>query len=161
MGRPDDIAITESWNDKNYEYKLTDFFFSVMETIRITTYMPTYDNLKKAFSDVKGYSNTLLYSDHFLKKYKNDIKPVLDMVEIALFGQPGNEEVIKVWETLGITISKNRHGETKVTNAQRIISELSGVMFILKQFTYEQGFFAKKPKERIYGKAGIEAVGEM
>lgn len=147
--------VTESWRDKNYEGLLTDYYFEITKRIKNASNLPILFNLKLAFSDLKSFSYSVVYSPDHLKKFESDIKPILDDIEKILYGSEEDVNVLKIMRKYGVTISRDRHNRVSVNNSQAIIGQLWEVLFIIKQWAYEQGFFVVKPFSR---KVGIEAL---
>lgn len=150
---------TDSWERKKYEDDLTDFFFKTANTLREAQIMPTLENINKAFAAVNEFSMLPIYSKT-LVSYENNIKPVLKDMTLILFGMADNRDVIMACRKYGVTI-KSERGKKTLVNGQKIINELNQVMFLVKQYAYKDGFFAKKPMEQKLGTGAIGRILEM
>ena len=148
--------LTESWKDKNYEVMLTQYYFKVVTYLKEASRLAVLPNLRIAFTEVKSLAYSLIYSPHHLQEFEKKVKPVLEDVELILYGKPENARVGNLMSKYGIMITSDRHGKTSVENAQVLISELWEVLFLLKQWAYEQGMFMVKPMSRKLGTEAIE-----
>jgi hypothetical protein len=155
-----DYNVTEAWRGKNYEFELTNKFFETSQSLEIATAYPSLENLKTAFSKIKGFMYALIYSEHYLTHLKTQ-KDVMDNIEAALFGNPQDAKTRAVWIAYDFRITQDRFGEQIIINGQNIARDLGEVFFIIKQFAYKQGFFTIQPKGRILGKDALDASAEM
>lgn len=154
--------VTESWREKNYEEKYTDFFFRAGMLMAETNNLPTTENVQRSFSAVKSVAYVLIYSNAIMKKFRSMVKPVLKDIEIVLYADMDSRDFIRAERNLGITVQNDpRTKKRTITNAQNILSELWEIYFFTKQWAYEMGFFAKKPFGRKYGKEAIQDVMDM
>lgn len=158
----EDRVATESWKDKIYEPKLTESLFDATEILAKISVSPTVENLKIGLAEVMRFYINLITTPFFMKKIKSDkIKDRLEEIEVMLYGNEEDERVVKLRAKYDIDIETDRHKKTVIKNAQNILKELREVIYILKQFASEQGFFITKPSERKYGKVAIEDTFEM
>ena len=68
--------ITESWKDKTYEGKLTEFYFNSLKILTESQAKPVLENLRVAHSVIQGLAYGLIYSKIFLEEFEKEIKPV-------------------------------------------------------------------------------------
>lgn len=154
--------ITESWKEKNYEEKYTEFFFRVGTILTEANVVPTIPNVQRAFSAVKATAYALIYNNKYLKEFEKTVKPSLETIEKILYGKDDNVECQKAQIKFGVMIKKDpKTNQPEISNIQNIIHELWEIFFLVKQWSYEMGFFAKKPFDRKYGIKAIEDVMSM
>ena len=146
--------VTESWLQKNYEKLMTEYYFSVVVRLKDASMLPAMENLKMAFFDVKSFCYSMVFSKHHLEQFKT-IKKEIDEVEQLLYGNTNDPAVLRLRHEWGVIISTDRHGKTIVLNAQNVIKQMWEWLFLVKQWGYDQGFFAVKPH---YAKIGVEAM---
>jgi len=154
--------ITESWKEKNYEEKYTELYFRVAIILSEANVLPIIPNVQRAFSAVKATAYTLIYNNKYLKEFEEHVKPSLETIEKVLYGKEDSDECLKAQAELGVIVEKDpKTKELKISNMQNIIHELYEIFFLVKQWSYEMGFFAKKPFDRKYGIKAIEDVMSM
>lgn len=154
--------ITESWNDKIYELKFTDKFFQTSDILLSANESPNVPNVMRAYSAVKALANALVYNNFYMEKYNKQVKPALETIDFVLYGNPDNDKVLIAQSRLDVIIEQDAKTNTKtIKNIQNIIKELYEIFFLIKQWAYEEGFFAKKPFERKYGKDAISDIMQM
>ncbi len=157
-----DKDITESWKEKIYEEKYTDFFFKVGAILANANNTPTLPNVQQAFSGVKSVAYILIYNRVFMESFNEHIKPVLSDIEKILYGNEENEECQKAQAKFKVKIqTEPKTGERKIINIQHILHELWEIYFLVKQWAYQMGFFARKPFVRKYGKEAMQDVLDM
>jgi hypothetical protein len=142
MNYEDDIHI------KNYR--------AALDAINRAYQLPVLDNVKLAFACVNTFAKGLIYKKT-LDQYKKNIKPELDNVEIVLYGDMDDASANQLRAVYHVRLEKQRDGSVVIVNAQNIIKSLDSVAFVVKQLSYDEGFFAKKPWERTTGVKAIEA----
>jgi hypothetical protein len=157
-----ETEVTESWREKIYEEQYTMFFFDVGKKLVAANLMPTIANVQTAFSAVRGAAYMLIYDNTHVEKFQNQVRPPLNTVELVLFGNQGTKEVQDAQSALKVMISTNPKTHQKtIVNMQNVIKELWEAYFLVKQWAYEMGFFAKKPFGRKYGKDAIDDIIDM
>lgn len=151
-----DSTVTESWKEKKYEDLLTARLFETEKVLKLCAFNPTIENLKMAFLQVRGFISVMIYTGKYLQKLEADIQPLLNELEIVIWGDPKDYRVIELRDKYGVLIEETRDGP-RAKNGQNIIRELDQAFFIVKQWGYDEGFFAVKPA---YRKLGARAIGE-
>lgn len=153
--------VTTDWGSKNYEFEYTRVYFSVLHDLKVAQQIPVADYVKNAFSSVKALAFSLVYSPKHNEEFGNKIKPVLEDMEVILFGDYGKVETRNTAARYKVSMQANNKTKTKdFVNIQNILKELWEIFYYVKQWAYEEGFFAKKPGERRYGKEAVESVME-
>lgn len=148
-------VLTESYKDKRYEEDLTKLYFSTMKSISGANCMPTLEHIKMAFSVAKIFCESVVLSKEHLERYRDKVKPVFADLQTILYGDPGTMMVAKVAIAYRTRIIKAR-GKYEIQNGVNILNQISELMFILKQWAYEQGLFLVKPIDKRYGTEAIE-----
>lgn len=148
--------VTESWKDKIYEKKFTEYYFEILEQLRRASNFPIINNLKMAFNSVRAISYGTVFSRYHMIEFNIKVKPVLDEINTILYGKIEDAIVMRMMEKYGMNITQNRHGRVEVNNAQNIIKQLWEILFFIKQWAYEEGFFVVKPFSRRVGTDAIE-----
>ena len=160
----EDSNITESWKDKIYEVKLTDMMVNTSKYLTMYNTLPTYENLRQAFLVMKSFVYTMIYSNYYLKQFEEKVKPVMEDLEIILFGDPETKEVNDVCKKHGVEIEVEKHGKMKkiiLHNGQVLIKDMWEAYFLVKQWGYDMGLFLTKPYERRYGIDAIQEAMEI
>lgn len=149
-----DRVLTETYRDKRYEEDLTKLYFQVLERLDLAHAAPTLEYIKAAYSSVRRFSESLVYSKEHLLKYRDMIRPTVLDIQTILYGDPRMPSTIRAASRYGARVVKHR-GKFEIQNAPNILNQLSEVVFLVKQYAYEQGLFLPKPMDR---KFGIEAI---
>jgi len=150
-----DRVITETYRDKRYEEDLTKMFFEAARKLEMATFSPNLMSVRVAFSAVKTFSESLVYSKQYLEQYKNDVRNVLDDIQTVLYGDYRLQSVVRKATEYNSKISKI-NGETILSNGQNILNVLSNILFLVKQWAYMEGLFLPKPIQKKQGTEGIE-----
>lgn len=151
--------VTESWADKTYEVELTDLLFSTLQKMRRAQESPVVEIVRQAFSMVKTLAFGLVYSPKYNMEFDEKVKPVLQDLEVLLFGDYKRAEVRNMAAKYFVRLNVNN--KTKAVtfdNIQNIIKELWEITYLIKQWGYDEGFFAVKPQDRRYGKDAVDSV---
>lgn len=159
MGRLDQI-LTETWRDKRYENDLTSLYFEVLRIISRTRISPTLEMLKSAYTAAMEFLQAVVYSKQHLAEYKKNVIPVMQDIELILYGQPGRREVVEKSFEYGVRIVsiKNR---PEIEKKMLILRKIDDRVFLVKQWAYEEGLLLPKPIERKYGLEALEDVLEQ
>lgn len=152
------MEVTESWRDKRYEFIYTqERIFRASDSLIKANEIPTIDNVKTAFSDVKGEATDLIENKKFTEIYDKQIKPELDKIEMVLFGNRSSEECLKAMSEYDVFVNYDpRTGNEEIININNIIKVLWDIHRITKQWAYYLGFLAKKPFAKKFGMQAIE-----
>lgn len=149
--------ITESWKEKVYEIKYTDQWFKGNDELIKAQETPTIENVRRAFAYVKMCAYGLLENKEYGAVFKKDVRPELNRIELILYGDKQNPEVVKAM--LNYNIQEQRNPKSRTTtliNIQNVVSSLFEIHDrITKQWAYNLGFFVRKPYDRRYGMDGI------
>ncbi len=150
--------VTESYKGNDYEGEFTKDFFITKRNLVYVQSVPVVENLKVAFANVKGISYALIHSVFYMKQFKEKVKPVLDEIEKILYGNHDNPAIKNLCSKYGVSVHKDPRGKKSIVfdNSQNLLNELWEIFYLVKQWAYREGFFAKKPFERRYGKAAME-----
>lgn len=151
-------GITESWKEKNYEYELTELFFQTTRRMGFASQEPTIENMKLAFSSVRAFANALIYNSKYRGEYESKVKPVLEDINIIIFGEMNSVKINNICMKYNVKKSVGKFKQIEITNIPAIITELWECLYLLKQWAYEMGFFAKKPWEKQFGKSAMQDV---
>lgn len=150
--------ITESWKEKNYEYELTELLFQTTNRMGLANQEPTIKNLKCAFSSVRAFANILIYNKKYREEYESKVKPVLEDINIIIFGEVNSMPVNTICRKYNVQKKEGKFNIPEVSNIPSLINELWEILHLLKQWGYEMGFFAKKPWEKQFGKKAMQDV---
>jgi len=150
-----DRVLTETYRDKRYEEDLTKLYFQVIDKLDNANNAPTIENIRSAFSAIKTFSEGLVYSKNHLAGYKEKVRPVLYDIQLILFGNPKDPEVLSKSLDYGARMD-NVKGTLVLKNGINLLNELSEVLFCVKQWAYEEGLLLPKPVDRRMGMDGIE-----
>lgn len=150
-----DKVITETYRDKRYEEDLTKMFTDAEMSLKTATFSPDLVNVRVAFSAVKVFAESLVYSKQYLDSYKKEVRQVLDDIQTVLYGDYRLQSVINKANEYDSRVSKIR-GETILVNGENVIKVLFHVQFTVKQWAYEEGLFLPKPIQKKQGIEGIE-----
>lgn len=151
-----DRVLTETYKDKRYEEDLTQLYFKVMNNINLAHTYPTIEYIKAAYGSARGFCEALVYSKNHLIKYRDLIKPVLNDSQTILFGDPRDPSVAEVSLRYGCRVIR-KSGKLEITNGVVVLNQLSEIIFLAKQYAYQQGLLLPKPMDKKYG---IEAIEE-
>lgn len=156
-----ELEVTDSWSKKTYEFELTEFYFKSLTVLTRAQAAPVIENLRAALSAVHAFAYGLIYKK-YLSNFKEKVQPVLKDIEKIIYGVSDSPEVMNLCARYGVQIVSDRTGRKKtITNIQNLLHELWEIFFLVKQWAYEEGFFAKKPIERKFGKEAMEDVFNM
>lgn len=164
MTTNEDSMITESWKDKIYEIKLTDLMVKTGNYLTMYNALPTYENLRQAFLILKSFAYTMIYSPYYIKQFQEKVKPILEDLEIILFGDPQTREVFEKCKSYGVfleTVKRGRMGKIVLHNGENLIKQMWEIYFLIKQWGYDMGLFLTKPYEKRYGIDAIEEAMEI
>jgi len=150
-----DKVLTEGWKDKPYEKDLTELYFQVIERLDRANFAPTMDNIKSAFSAIKTFSESMIYSKDHLKQYIIFIRPVMKDIQTILYGNPKDMAVVSKSLDYDAGLQSIK-GSVVLRNGINLLNEMSEVLFLVKQYAYEQGLLLPKPIEKKLGMDGIE-----
>lgn len=150
-----DKVLTETYRDKRYEEDLTKLYFEVLEKLDRANFAPTMDNIKTAFSAVKTFSEGMIYSKDHLKLYRDKIRPVLHDIQTILYGNPRDMNVVSKSLDYDAGLQSIK-GSVVLKNGVNLLNEMSEVLFLVKQYAYDQGLLLPKPVEKKLGMDGIE-----
>lgn len=156
----EDQAVTESWKKEEYEDSLTELHFETVKSLKEASRNPTIEALMAAHADVNAFLYALITSPFYLKSFP-DVENPLKEIELALHGSQEDPGAIIARAEYGVEIGVDRFGHGTVTNGQNIVRRLWGLFKIIQTWAYKQGFFAKKPRSKQYGRAAIEAAMKM
>lgn len=149
-----DRVLTESFRDKRYEEDLTKLYFTAMRILNNAHMAPTLEYIKTAYSASREFCEALVYSKDHLVKYRDLIKPTLQDAQTILYGDPRSPFSVRAATKYNCRIIKKR-GKYEILNGVRILNQLSEVVFLAKQYAYQQGLLLPKPMDK---KFGIEAI---
>lgn len=160
MSRYIDKTLTESYRDKNYEVELTRLYFKATKDLKYAHSLPSLEYIRTAYSAVREFSEATIYSPNHLLRYKSKIVPVMDSIQLILFGDPKNMEAVTASIDYNSRLIKRR-GKFEIENGVNLLNELSQILFLVKQWAYEQGLLLSKPVDRKYGKSAVEDNMQM
>jgi len=164
MKMSEDTTITESWKDKIYEVKLTELMVNTGKYLTMFNTLPTYENLRQSFLILKSFVYTVIYSNYYLKQFNEKVKPVMDDLEIILFGDPETKTVNEKCMDHKVELEVLKRGKMKkiiIHNGEVLIKEMWEIYFLVKQWCYDMGLFLTKPYEKRYGIDAIEEAMEI
>lgn len=156
MGRLDKI-LTESYRDKRYEEDLTKLYFRVMTQIGTSRTTPSIEYARLAYAVTMEFVESVVYSKTHLERYQKKVRPIMKELEIVIYGDPRLPSVQAVAGKYDARVFLARN-KPELQNGLKIINQLSQVVFLVKQWAYEQGLLLPKPLERKYG---IDAMAEV
>ncbi len=148
-------VLTESYRDKRYEEDLTKLYFDVTAQVAKATYNPTIEYIRSAYSAVRQFSEAVVFSTEHLNRYNKLVVPVLSDMQLVLYGDVRSPLHAKAAIKYNSKIVF-RCGKNEIENGINILNELSQVLFLIKQWAYEQGLLLTKPIDRRYGTEAIE-----
>jgi hypothetical protein len=159
MGRVDRI-LTETYRDKRYEEDLTKLYFRVMQQIGQSRTTPCIEYARIAFSAATEFVEAVVYSRTHLERYQDKVQPVLKDIELILYGDPRlpSVQAVAARYDARVFLSLNK---PELQNGLKVINQLGQIVFLVKQWAYEQGLLLPKPLERKYGIDGMADVLEQ
>lgn len=152
-----DKVLTESYRDKTYEKDLTELYFEVTNNVARANVNPSIEYIKIAYGSVKQFSEAVVFSMEHLKRYKDTVSPVMNDMQMILYGDartPTHARAAIKYNTRIVF----RQGKQEIENGVNVLNELSQILFLIKQWAYEQGLLLTKPIDRKYGTDAIEDV---
>lgn len=159
MGRLDQV-LTESWKDKRYENDLTSLYFEVIRKISRTRTSPTLEMLREAYTAAMEFLQAVVYSKQHLKEFKKRVIPVMEDIELILYGQPGRREIVEKAFEYGVRLV-NVKNRPEIEGGILLLRKIDDRVFLVKQWAYEEGLLLTKPIERKYGLEALEDVLEQ
>lgn len=156
MGSIDKI-LTETYRDKRYEEDLTKLYFRVIRQLGAARNTPSIEYAKMAFAATAEFVEAVVYSKVHLQRFRDRVKPVMADLEIVIHGDPRLPSVQAVASKYGARVFYARN-KPELQNGLKVIDQLGQVLFLVKQWAYEQGLLLPKPLERKYG---IDAMAEV
>ena len=156
MSRLDKI-LTETYKDKRYEEDLTKLYFRVMRQIGIARTTPTIEYARLAYAITLEFIEAVVYSKTHLERFQKKVKPVMREIEIVIHGDSRLPSVQAIASKYNVRVFMARN-KPELQNGLRVINQLGQVVFLVKQWAYEQGMLLPKPLERKYG---IDAMAEV
>lgn len=159
MGAIDKI-LTETYRDKRYEEDLTKLYFRVIKQVGDARTTPSIEYARVAYSAVSEFVEAVVYSKTHLQRYKEKVKPVMHDLELIIHGDPRLPSIQAIATKYGARVFYARN-KAELQNGLRVIDQLGQVVFLVKQWAYEQGLLLPKPLERKYGIDAMEEVLEQ
>lgn len=160
MGEKSDRVLTETFRDKRYEDDLTKLFFKILEDVGAAMISPTIENTRVAFSSTVKVCTGLVFSTEHLIRYDKKVTPVFNAIRLILYGDTRLPSVQAVMREYNVRVVKI-HGKDELESGQEIVTQLSEIIFLVKQWAYEEGMFLPKPIDRKYGTDAISEVLEQ
>lgn len=154
MSQYSDRVLTETYRDKRYEEDLTKLYFEAMRYLHNAHNAPTLEYIKVAYSKSREFSEALIYSKEHLVKYRDKVRPTLEKIQTILYGDIRSPGTIRAASEYKCRLIK-RHGKLEIVNGVRVLNQLSQIVFLVKQYAYQQGLLLPKPMDK---KFGIEAI---
>lgn len=149
-----DRVLTETYRDKRYEEDLTKLYFDAMRYLHVAHGAPTMEYIKAAYSKSREFIDALVYSKEHLLKYRDKIRPTMDTIQTILYGDPRSPMAVRAARSFNCRVIK-RHTKLELVNGVTVLNQLSQLVFLAKQYAYEQGLLLPKPMNK---KFGIEAI---
>ena len=149
-----DRVLTETYKDKRYEEDLTKLYFEAMRQLHGAHQSPTLEYIKAAYSKAREFSEALIYSKQHLIKYKDIVRPTLEKLQTILYGDPRSPATVRAASMYRCRVFKHR-GKLEIRNGVMVLNQLSEIVFLVKQYAYQQGLLLPKPMDK---KFGIEAI---
>lgn len=154
-------VLTETWRDKRFENDLTKSYFAVSDVIAKARRYPCLEYIKDAHTAAKKFINDMIYSKVHLKSRKEHVNAIMDDIELILFGDPMNYEVVAKAMEYGVRLI-SVHGKPGVVGGVLLMKIIEDKVFLVKQWAYASGIFFPTPLERKFGLEAIEeGFGEM
>ena len=151
--------ITESWKEKVFEVKYTEDWFEAGKILAEAQETPTIENIRRAFAHVKRSANALIENSNYADEFTNMIKPELRKMDLILYGNKMNPEVMIAMMEYGIiAVSDPRRKTETLINVQNILNQLWDIYRLTKQWAYKMGFFVRKPYDKKFGMSGIHEI---
>jgi hypothetical protein len=160
MGDRSDRVLTETFRDKRYEEDLTKLYFRVMREIGVARAMPSIEYAKSAYAAAVEFCEAVVFSKEHLARYREKIHPVLEDVELILYGDHRLPSVQAIVLEYGVRLLRIA-GKMELEAGNNLIKQLSQAVFLVKQWAYEEGLFLPKPIDRKYGTDAISEVLEQ
>lgn len=155
MSEYSEKTLTESWKDKRYEEDLTKLYFNATRDLRMAHSMPNLGYIRNAYSAVREFCEATVYSKKHLTLYQANVKPILEAAQLILYGQPNDMSVVSVSVDYEVRLRMIR-GQMEIENGVNLLNQLSEILFLVKQWAYDQGLLLSKPIDRKYGTDAIE-----
>ena len=149
-----DSVLTETYKDKRYEEDFTKLYFDVMRSLNRAHNAPTLEYIKAAYSMAREFAEALIYSSKHILKWRDLIRPTLNNIQTVLFGDPRGMATVRAACKYNCRVF-SRRGKLEIINGVNILNQLSEIVFLVKQYAYEQGLLLPKPMDK---KFGIEAI---
>lgn len=155
-----DHVLTETYRDKRYEEDLTKLFFRVLHDLSEARKTPAIEYLKMAYSSASEFCQAVVFSKEHLVRYRAKVSPVLDGIQLILYGDHRLPSVRKVAIDLGVNMVR-QNGRDELEGGPIVVRQLDNVIFLVKQWAYEEGLFLPKPIDRKYGTDAISETLEQ
>lgn len=155
-----DRTLTESYRDKRYEEDLTKLYFRATGDLRAAHNTPTLEYVRFAYSAVREFTEATVYSKAHLELFQKKVRPVLEAAQLILYGNPRSMDVVSASIDMNTRLVMRR-GRLEIENGVYLLNQLSEVLFLIKQWAYDQGLLLSKPIDRKFGIDAIEDNMEM
>ena len=152
--------LTEFSKKREYEEKMTDELIATFKVLEGVGNDPTYQNLRTGWNRVVTFAELNIKNSYYMAKYLERVKPVMDDIEIILFGSLQTKDIYVKMKKYGVLVQTQK-GNVVVHNPQKIVHELREIANWLMQIGYSQGLYLQKPYDRKFGNEAISDVMEM
>ena len=147
--------MTETYRDKRYEEDLTKLYFEAMRFLHGAHLAPTLEYIKGAYSKTREFCDALVYSREHLIKYSEHVRPNLEQIQLVLYGDLRSPAAVRAASKYSCRVIKKR-GKYEIINGVKILNQLSEILFLTKQYAYQQGLLLPKPMDKKFGIGAIE-----
>jgi hypothetical protein len=155
-----DKVLTENYRDKIYEIDLTRLYFDVQRSISNADFNPSLENVRGAYSVARNFCEAVVFSKTHLERYSKLIKPVISDIQLILYGDSRDARVFSVCQKYNAYVRKVR-GDLVLLNGAMLMNQIHEMIFLIKQWAYEEGLFLPKPIDKKYGTGAIsDSLGQ-